>query len=399
MVKYAILGFGTVGGGLAEVMAEQREKLAAAAGDELELAYILVRRDLPDSPWRDKLVRDFSIIENDPSVAVVAEVMGGATAAYEYSRRAILAGKSVVSSNKELVAAHGLELAALAREHNVSYLFEGSVGGGIPLLRPLCRCLAANRIDEVYGILNGTTNYILTAMEAQGQSFAEALKKAQELGYAEADPTADVEGIDACRKTAILADLAFGVNVDPADIPTRGITAVAPADLELAQALGGAVKLLGRAARTGESVCAFVEPHFIPQGHILASVNGVMNGCAIRGSAVGEVVLCGPGAGSHPTASAVAADVADAVRHRADPMIPDLGAPGGRLLPADELCSRWYVRAQCGPEAVSAAFPGAEPVYGSTGECGFVTAAMLDRRQLEKKLAAVNGRAAYRVLA
>ena len=230
-------------------------------------------------------------------------------------------------------------------------------------------------------------------------SLCRALKTAQQLGYAEADPTADVEGIDACRKTAILADLAFGVNVDPADIPTRGITAVAPADLELAQALDGAVKLLGRAARTGEEVCAFVEPHFIPQGHILASVNGVMNGCAIRGSAVGEVVLCGPGAGSHPTASAVAADIADAVRHRADPMIPDLGAPGGRLLPADELCSRWYVRAQCGPEAVSAAFPGAEPVYGSTGECGFVTAAMLDRRQLEKKLAAVNGRAAYRVLA
>ena len=399
MVKYAILGFGVVGRGLAEVMADQREKLAAAAGEDMELGYILVRHDYPASPFQDKLVRDFSLIENDPSVAVVAEVIGGTDAAYEYSRRALTAGKSVVSSNKQLVAEHGAELAALAREHGVSYLFEGSVGGGIPLLRPLCRCLAANRIDEICGILNGTTNYILTAMAQKGQAYADALKTAQQLGYAEADPTADVEGIDACRKTAILADLAFGVNVDPADIPTRGITAVAPADLELAQALGGAVKLLGRAARTGESVCAFVEPHFIPQGHILASVNGVMNGCAIRGSAVGEVVLCGPGAGSHPTASAVAADIADAVRHRADPMIPDLGAPGGRLLPADELCSRWYVRAQCGPEAVSAAFPGAEPVYGSTGECGFVTAAMLDRRQLEKKLAAVNGRAAYRVLA
>ena len=399
MTKYAILGFGTVGVGLAEVIADQKEKMSAAAGDELELGYILVRHDYPDSPFRDKLVQDFSVIEKDPDVSVVAEVIGGVGPAYEYSKRAILAGKSVVSSNKELVAAHGLELAELAKEHGVSYLFEGSVGGGIPLLRPLSRCLAANRIDEVYGILNGTTNYILTAMAQHGQAYADALKTAQALGYAEADPTADVEGIDACRKTAILADLAFGVNVDPADIPTRGITAVAPADLELAQALDGAVKLLGRAARAGEAVCAFVEPHFIPQGHILASVNGVMNGCAIRGSAVGEVVLCGPGAGSHPTASAVAADVADAVRHRADPMIPDLGAPGGRLLPADELCSRWYVRAQCGPEAVSAAFPGAEPVYGSTGECGFVTAAMLDRRQLEKKLAAVNGRAAYRVLA
>ena len=399
MIKYAILGFGVVGGGLAQVMADQKDKLAAAAGRQMELGYILVRHDYPDSPWRDKLVRDFSLIESDPDVAVVAEVIGGVGAAYEYSRRAILAGKSVVSSNKELVAVHGAELAALAREHGVSYLFEGSVGGGIPLLRPLCRCLAANRIDQVYGILNGTTNYILTAMDAHGRSFADALKMAQSLGYAEADPTADVEGIDACRKTTILADLSFGQNVDPADIPTRGITQVEPADLELARALGYTVKLLGRAARTGEGICAFVEPHLVARDHILASVNGVMNACAIQGSAVGEVVLCGPGAGAHPTASAVAADIADAVRHMADPQVPDLGRPGGALLPADALCSRWYVRAQCGPEAVSAAFPGAEPVYGSTGECGFVTGAMYDRRQLEEKLAAVNGRAAYRVLA
>ncbi len=398
MVKYAILGFGTVGGGLAEVMAEQREKLAAAAGDELELAYILVRRDLPDSPWRDKLVRDFSIIENDPSVAVVAEVMGGATAAYEYSRRAILAGKSVVSSNKELVAAHGLELAALAREHNVSYLFEGSVGGGIPLLRPLCRCLAANRIDEVYGILNGTTNYILTAMEAQGQSFAEALKKAQELGYAEADPTADVEGIDACRKTAILADLSFGANMDPMKIPTTGITAVAPVDMELARALGYAVKLLGRAARAPGGCCAFVEPHLIPQEHTLASISGVMNACAVRGSAVGEVIFCGPGAGRRPTASAVAADIADAVRHRGDPMIPDLGSPGGVLAPERELVSPWYVRLESSPGEIHQLFPEARPIYGSTRECGFITRP-LSRTELEPLAAGIGGRAFWRVLA
>ncbi len=398
MIKYAILGFGTVGGGLAEVMADQKEKLAAAAGQSMELGYILVRRDYPDSPWRDKLVRDFAVIESDPDVAVVAEVIGGVGAAYEYSRRAILAGKSVVSSNKELVAVHGAELAALAKEHGVSYLFEGSVGGGIPLLRPLCRCLAANRIDEVYGILNGTTNYILTAMDTQGQTFADALKKAQELGYAEADPTADVEGIDACRKTAILADLSFGGNLDVTAIPTRGITSVTPADLELAHALGYTVKLLGRAARAEDGCFAFVEPHLIPQDHILASVNGVMNACAIRGSAVGEVVLCGPGAGAHPTASAVAADIADAVRHMGSPMIPDLGAPNGKLLPAEALCSRWYVRAQCAPEDAAGAFPGAAPVYGVSGECGFITGPM-DRRALEARLAAVDGRAAYRVLA
>ncbi len=398
MIKYAILGFGVVGGGLAEVMADQSEKLSAAAGQPLALGHILVRHDYPDSPWRSYMTQDFSVIENDPEVAVVAEVIGGVGAAYDYSRRAILAGKSVVSSNKQLVAVHGAELAALAREHGVSYLFEGSVGGGIPLLRPLCRCLSANRIDEVYGIVNGTTNYILTAMDAQGQDFAQALKKAQELGYAEADPTADVEGIDACRKTAILADLSFGWNVDPDAIPTTGITKVAPADLELARALGYTVKLLGRAARTENGCCAFVEPHLVPLGHILASVNGVMNACAVRGSAVGEVVFCGPGAGAHPTASAVAADIADAVRHMADPMVPDLGRPGGKLAPAEELPSPWYVRAEADPEAVKALFPEAEPVYGTSRECGFITRPM-PRRELETLAAAVGGRAFWRVLA
>ena len=398
MIKYAILGFGVVGTGLAEVMADQREKLAAAAGQDMELGYILVRHDYPDSPFRDKLTQDFSLIENDPAVAVVAEVIGGCGAAYEYSRRAILAGKSVVSSNKELVAVHGAELAALAREHGVSYLFEGSVGGGIPLLRPLCRCLAADRIDEVYGILNGTTNYILTAMAEKGQDFQTALKKAQELGYAEADPTADVEGIDACRKTAILADLSFGYNVDPAAIPTMGITAVAPADLELARSLGYAVKLLGRAARTEGGCCAFVEPHLVPVRHILASVNGVMNGCAIRGSAVGEVVLCGPGAGAHPTASAVAGDIADAVRHRSDPQVPDLGVPGGALASPAALVSPWYVRADDAPAPVMTAFPQARPIYGSSGQCGFITPPMT-RPELVERCRALAVRAFYRVLA
>ena len=398
MIKYAILGFGTVGRGVAEVMAGQKEKLAAAAGEALELGYILVRRDMPDSPWKDRMVRDFSVIERDPDVAVVAEVIGGVGAAYDYSRRAILAGKSVVSSNKELVATHGLELAALAKEHGVSYLFEGSVGGGIPLLRPLCRCLAANRIDEVYGILNGTTNYILTAMDEQGQDFAAALKKAQELGYAEADPTADVEGIDACRKTTILADLSFGQNLDPADIPTTGITSVAAVDLELARALGYAVKLLGRAKRADGGCLAFVQPHLVPLSHTLASVNGVMNACAIRGSAVGEVVLCGPGAGSHPTASAVAADIADAVRHRSDPMVPDMGKPGGTVVPEADLVSPWYVRADAAPETVEALFSGVKPVYSTTGECGFITGPM-DRPAAEKLLAGLDGRALWRVLA
>ena len=289
MIKYAILGYGVVGSGVAEVMAEQAEKIARVVGDRVELKYILVRHDYPGDPYADRMVTDFAVIENDPEVSVVAEVIGGIGAAYDYSKRALLAGKSVVSSNKELVAVHGAEFCEIAREKGVNYLFEGSVGGGIPLLRPLTQCLAANRIDEVFGILNGTTNYILTAMDAQGQSFEEALKKAQELGYAEADPTADVEGIDACRKTAILADLAFGWNMDPLAIPTRGITAITSADLELASALGYAVKLLGRAIRAEGGCCAFVEPHLIPQSRLLASVSGVMNACVVRGSAVGKM--------------------------------------------------------------------------------------------------------------
>lgn len=397
MIKYAILGFGTVGKGVAAVMAEQAEKIAAVAGQPLELAYILVRSIRPESPWADKMVTDFSLIENDPSVSVVAEVIGGVGDAYDYSRRALMAGKSLVSSNKELVAAHGLELNALARQKGVNYLFEGSVGGGIPILRPLCQCLAANRIDEVFGILNGTTNYILTAMDAQGQSFDEALKKAQELGYAEADPTADVEGFDACRKTAILADLSFGCNMDVSQIPAEGITRITAADLELARALGCGIKLLGRAVRTDGGCCAFVAPHLVARDHLLASVSGVMNACVVRGSAVGEVMFYGPGAGSRPTASAVAADIIDAAQHLSVRKDTDLGAPGGVLSPEAALSSQWYVRAADAPDMILAAFPGASPVYGSSHECGFITEAM-DRRALEEKLGAVQARACYRVL-
>lgn len=397
MIKYAILGYGTVGSGVAEVMAEQADKIAAMVGERVELGYILVRHDYPGDKYAHKMVTDFSIIENDPAVSIVAEVIGGVGDAYDYSKRALLAGKSLVSSNKELVAVHGAELNELARQKGVNYLFEGSVGGGIPILRPLCQCLAANRVDEIFGILNGTTNYILTAMDVQGQSFAQALKKAQELGYAEADPTADVEGIDACRKTTILADLAFGKNMDAAAIPTQGITAVTTEDLELAKALGYGIKLLGHAIRTEEGCCAFVAPHLIPKEHLLASVSGVMNACVVRGSAVGEVMFYGPGAGKRPTASAVAADIVDAAQHSACRKDTDLGAPGGVLAPEAALSSRWYVRASAAPDTVLAAFAGASPVYGESHDCGFITEAMT-RPELEKKLQAIEAKAVYRVL-
>jgi homoserine dehydrogenase len=397
MIQYAILGYGTVGSGVAEVMAEQTEKIQALVGQPVALKYVLVRHDYPGDVNADKMVMNFSIIEYDPEVTIVAETIGGIGDAYEYTKRALQAGKSVVSSNKELVAVHGAELNELARKNGVNYLFEGSVGGGIPLLRPLRQCLAANRIDEVFGILNGTTNYILTAMDTQGQSFQEALKKAQELGYAEADPTADVEGIDAGRKTAILADLAFGYTVDVTKLSTQGITKLTLEDLELAHALGYTVKLLGRAIRREGGCCAFVEPHLVPEGHLLASVSGVMNACVVRGSAVGEVMFYGPGAGKRPTASAVAADIVDAAQHQEFRKDTDLGKPGGVLASPEDMVSPWYVRAAAAPDAVLAFFPGAEPVYGQSRACGFITQPMT-RRELLDKLGAVQGQAAYRVL-
>lgn len=397
MIKYAILGYGTVGSGVAEVMAEQAEKIASLAGEPVELKYILVRRDYPGDPYKSLMVKDFSVIENDPEVSIVAEVIGGTKDAYDYSLRALKAGKNLVSSNKELVAVHGATLNEIARANGVSYLFEGSVGGGIPILRPLVQCLAANRIDEVFGILNGTTNFILTAMDEKGESFSDVLKQAQSLGYAEADPTADVEGIDACRKTAILADLSFGYNMNVDQIPTRGITKITGADMELAHALGYSIKLLGRAIRTQDGCCAFVEPHLIPKDHLLASVKGVMNACVVRGSAVGEVMFYGPGAGKRPTASAVAADIVD-IATRKTRKDTDLGTPGGILAPADKLESRWYVRASAAPDEILARFGGSvSPVYGSSQDAGFITASM-SRRTLEEALDGMTVSAVYRVL-
>ena len=385
--KFAILGYGTVGKGVAEVWSELKNAPLAQGP-------ILVRREHPADAFSGFMTMDFASIENDPSVAVVAEVMGGTDAAYDYTKRALLAGKSVVSSNKALVAAHGAELTAMAKEKGVSYLFEASVGGGIPLLRPLTRCLAANRVDELCGILNGTTNFILSSMKAKGQRFAEALAVAQELGYAEADPTADVEGHDAGRKTAILASLAFGGCASFEEMSVQGITKITPADLELAQALGFQIKLLGRAARTAEGVFAFVEPHLVPADKLLASVEGVMNACMIRASAVGEVMLYGPGAGKRPTASAVCADLLAAAEHPGDCMAI---APAPIALSSpDQLPSRWYIRAKADPATLYSLFPEASPIYGQSGECGFISP-LMTRRRLEQQLNGLTA-AAYRVL-
>ena len=316
MISIAILGHGVVGSGVAEVLDRNAKGIAAKAGDSIEVKRILDLRSFPDLPYTDKFTTDFNDILEDEEIRIVVETMGGLHPAYDYVKASLLAGKSVVTSNKELVAAKGDELLAIAKEGNLNFLFEASVGGGIPILRPLDQCLAANEVFEVAGILNGTTNFMLTKMIKEGMSFDGALALAQKLGYAERDPSADVEGHDACRKICILASLAFGKHVYPHEVHTEGITSITEEDVKYAAACGGVIKLVGRATRTedGHLFCN-VSPVILPKDNLLADVNDVFNAVMVRGDSVGDVVFVGRGAGKLPTASAVVADVIDEVKH------------------------------------------------------------------------------------
>ena len=317
MIYAAVLGFGTVGGGVAEVLTMNKDLLAKKIGQPMELKYILDIREFPDSPFADKIVHDFAVIENDDDVKFVAECIGGATLAYEFVKRCLLAGKHVATSNKELVATKGYELLQIAKEKNVNFLFEASVGGGIPVLRPLYFDLAGNEITEVAGIVNGTTNYILTKMFTEGAAFEDVLKDAQAKGYAEANPAADVEGLDACRKACILSALSFGFHVYPDQVATEGITSITAEDVAVAAAGGMKIKLLGRTLKTADGkVCAYVAPHYIPTTCQLAHVDDVFNAILVRGNAVNETMFYGPGAGKLPTASAVVGDLVDAAWHK-----------------------------------------------------------------------------------
>jgi homoserine dehydrogenase len=390
MVNVAILGYGVVGSGVAELLTKNGTHISEKVDDLVRLKYILDVRSFPDSPFAEKFVKDFSVIEQDPEISVVVETIGGATVALDFTRRALKAGKSVVSSNKELVAEHGWELLQLARDMGVSYLFEASVGGGIPILRPLSQCLAANELLEICGILNGTTNYILTRMIKGGLSFEAALKEAQDNGYAERDPSADIEGQDACRKICILASIAFGRHILPRQVPTQGITQVSLADVAYADACGKKIKLLGRAIRQSDDrVCAYVAPHLVDASNPLAGVEDVFNAIAVRGDAIGDVMFYGRGAGKMPTASAVVADVMDAARHRDAKKRLEWG-PGGEnvTIPPDGLVSRWYVRAETSAEQVRARLEA--PVFlaragAPQAETAFLTAPMT-RAALERAL-------------
>lgn len=313
----AVMGYGTVGSGVVEVITKNHDSIVKrSTQNEVEVKYILDLRDFPGDPHEDKMVKDFNIILNDDDVKVVVETMGGLHPAYEFVSSCLKAGKSVVTSNKELVAAKGYELLQYAAENNVNFLFEASVGGGIPIIRPMAQCLAANEINEIAGILNGTTNFILTMMIEKNMSFETALKLAQDNGYAEKDPTADVEGHDACRKICILASLGFGKHVYPESVYSEGITKITLDDVAYISSYGGVIKLLGRAKKMDDGkIFAMVSPAIVMNGSQLASVSDVFNAILVRGDATGDVVFYGKGAGKLPTASAVVADVIDCARN------------------------------------------------------------------------------------
>ena len=316
MIKVAILGYGTVGSGVYNVLHSNARLVNERAGQEIEVKYVLDLRDFPGDPVEKVLTHDFEDIISDPEIKIVAEVMGGINPAFDFTRKCLEEGKNVCTSNKELVAEHGLELMSIARENDVNYFFEASCGGGIPIIRALNDCLTADDIDAITGILNGTTNFILTEMtEKPGVSFSKVLKEAQDNGYAERDPGADIDAYDPARKIAILASIVFGSSVDYKDVYTEGIRHITSEDIQYASTLGYAVKLLAEARRTEDGVRVYVAPFLVDPAHPLYPINGVMNAVYVHGNMLGDAVFTGAGAGSLPTASAVVADIIDAARH------------------------------------------------------------------------------------
>ena len=309
MMNVAIMGFGTIGSGVYEALEANRQLIAEKVGQEIAVKYVLDLRDFPGTPVEDKIVHDFSRIVEDDDISIVVETMGGLNPAYPFVKACLEAGKHVATSNKALVAAYGTELLAIAREKQVNFMFEASVGGGIPIIRPLYRCLMGEQILEITGILNGTTNFILTKMDKEGASFNGALKEAQDLGYAERNPEADVEGHDTCRKIAILTAMATGREVNYEDIYTEGITKITDTDFNYAEKMGTSVKLFGSSRMDGDTVHAWVAPLMIGKNHPLYSVNDVYNGIMVKGNMVGTTMFYGSGAGKLPTASAVVADI------------------------------------------------------------------------------------------
>lgn len=382
MIQIAVLGYGTVGSGVVEVIETNYESIKKRARDEIRIKYVLDLREFPGSSIEKILVHDYEQIVNDPEVKIVVEVMGGVEPAYTFTKRALEAGKSVCTSNKELVARHGQELMKLAAQKGVNYMFEASCGGGIPIIRPLNSSLTADEIDEISGILNGTTNYILTEMAEKYRDFDTVLKEAQELGYAERNPKADVEGYDACRKIAILSSLAYGSHVDYEKVYTEGISKITVEDMKYANAMGMSIKLLATSKRKDNRFYAMVCPVLVGKDSPLYSVNGVFNGIFVHGNVLGDAMFYGSGAGKLPTASAVVADVVDCAKHLNKTVMMSWSSHGLDMVDVKDVQHAFFVRMKGNPET---GCQEAEMVFGKgklvtlpelEHEFGFITETM-----------------------
>ncbi|MDO5361417.1 MAG: homoserine dehydrogenase [Eubacteriales bacterium] len=394
MINIAVLGYGTVGSGVVEVINTNHESINQRAGEELRIKYVLDLRDFPGDPVQEVLVHDYETIVNDPEVDIVVEVMGGIEPAYTFVKRALLAGKSVCTSNKALVAKHGRELMDIAKEKSINFLFEASCGGGIPIIRVLNSSLTADEIDEVTGILNGTTNYMLYKMSSEGSDFDDVLKEAQAMGYAEADPTADVEGHDACRKIAILSSLAYGKYFDFEEIYTEGITKITPEDMEYAEALGMNIKLLATSKKVDDNAYyAMTAPFLVGKQSPLYSVNDVFNAVFVHGNMLGDSMYYGSGAGKLPTASAVVGDIIDEAKHLHKTIFTRWSSEPAKLLSMDEVKGRFFVRVrEVASEKVNALFGKVKVVKLAQfpGEFAFLTSEMT-QGEFKMKLDGLNG--------
>lgn len=390
MIQIAVLGYGTVGSGVVEVIETNKELINEKINGEINVKYILDLREFPGDPYADKVIHDYEQIINDQEISVVVEVMGGVNAAYDFTKRALMAGKSVATSNKALVAKHGAELLKIAKEKNVNYLFEASVGGGIPIIRPLNCCITADDIDEISGILNGTTNYILSKMFFEGSSYADVLKEAQQLGYAEADPTADVEGYDACRKIAILTSLISGHFADFEKIYTEGITKITAEDMKYIKKMGKTIKLLATSKKQNGKYYVYVCPVILPKEHPLFNVNDVFNAVFVHGNMLGDAMFYGSGAGKLPTASAVVADIVDAVKS-ADNNGYGWDSESLQISDIGGAKRSFFVRVKGDGAQAAQIFVNFEMIdAGVPGECGFITEEMTEK-EFEDKANSIDG--------
>ena len=385
MIKIAVMGYGTIGSGVVKVIDTNQDAIAKKIGDSLEVKYVLDLREFEGDPIQSKIVHDYKAIAEDPEVSIVVETMGGVEPAYTFVKEMLLAGKSVTTSNKALVAVYGSDLLAIAQEKNVNFMFEASVGGGIPIIRALNSCLSADVVEEISGIINGTTNYILTRMTEDGCDFADVLKEAQEKGYAEKDPTADVEGHDAGRKIAILTSLISGKQVDFEAVHTEGITKITAEDIQYAKQMGRTIRLLAMSKKIGDTYSVMVAPFLLPKEHPLYMVNGVFNAVFVRGNMLGDAMFYGSGAGSLPTASAVVADVVELAKNLDRHLPVEWSKDKLALADFAENQNRFFVRTRSSKEQVAELFGDVEFIEALQGEIGFATKVMSEKQFAETK--------------